>query len=186
MTGNCVEAKQLTARVGSINQFAGGDLVDICEVVIHASYGNFLHDLAIITLCEPLTFGEKINKIALPAPIEEGEVEEVPTNGTPVYVAGWGEQTDGTSNYKLQKANFNTLGKGPCELDAGYGYDSTLCLARAEKQGVCRGDDGAAVVDDDNVIQGVVSFFWGDCGTKYPDVSTRIVHYLAWIEANKK
>ncbi|XP_032295715.1 chymotrypsin-1 [Drosophila virilis] len=187
---NPVSASDLSARVGSINQFAGGELVDISEVLIHPSYGNFLHDLAILTLSKPLTFGEKVNKIELPAAPEEGssevDAEEQPPNGTPVYVAGWGEQADGSSNYKLQKSNLNTLSKSQCELSAGYGYDSVLCLSRAEKQGVCRGDAGAAVVDDDNVLLGVVSFFWGNCGTIYPDVSTRISYYISWIEANKK
>ncbi|KAH8276754.1 hypothetical protein KR044_010756 [Drosophila immigrans] len=183
-----VPVEQLTARVGSINQFAGGSLVDIKHVAIHPSYGNFLHDLAILTLSSPLTFSEKINKIPLPAAVEEGseEVAEVPANGTPVYVTGWGEQLDGESSYKLQKSNLNTLSKPYCELAAGYGYDSVLCLSHAENEGVCRGDDGGSVVDDDGVLIGVVSFFFGNCGTKYPDVSSRISYYLDWIEQNKQ
>lgn len=177
--------------MGSINQFSGGSIVYFSEVSIHPSYGNFLHDLALLTFAEPLTFSDRINAISLPAAKEEtgedeDEEEEVPANGTPVYIAGWGEQLDGTSNYKLQKANFNTLSKPYCELAAGYGYDSTLCLSSAEKQGVCRGDAGAAVVDDAGVLIGSVSFFFGNCGTEYPDVSTRISYYLEWIEANKK
>ncbi|TDG42367.1 hypothetical protein AWZ03_011221 [Drosophila navojoa] len=181
-----ISADKLTVRVGSINVLAGGELVDVSAVLIHPSYGNFLHDLAILTLSKPLTFNERVNKIELPEPLEEGEVEEVPANGTPVYVTGWGEQSDGTTNYKLQKSSLNTLSKPHCELQAGYGYDSVLCLARAEKEGICRGDDGGAVVDDNQVLQGIVSFFWGNCGTKYPDISTRIAYYLNWIAANQK
>lgn len=183
-----VSVSRLSARVGSINQFSGGSIVYFSEVLIHPSYGNFLHDLALLTLKEPLTFTERISAIPLPEPTEEtGEdEEEVPANGTPVYIAGWGEQLDGTSNYKLQKANFNTLSKPYCELAAGYGYDSTLCLSSAEKEGVCRGDAGAAVVDDSGILIGIVSFFFGNCGTTYPDVSTRTAYYLNWIEANKK
>lgn len=173
--------------MGSINQFSGGSIVYFSEVLIHPSYGNFLHDLALLTLDEPLVFTDRIKSIALPAKEETGEdVEEVPVNGTPVYIAGWGEQLDGSSNYKLQKANFNTLSKPNCQLAAGYGYDSTLCLSSAEKQGVCRGDAGAAVVNDDGILIGCVSFFFGNCGTEYPDVSTRIAYYLDWIEANEK
>ncbi|KAH8386751.1 hypothetical protein KR093_002388, partial [Drosophila rubida] len=181
-----VAADLLSARVGSINQFAGGIVAAIKEVVIHPSYGNFMHDLAILKLSEPLTFTERINKIALPAPIDDGseEVAEVPANGTPVYVSGWGEQLDGSSSYKLQKINLNTLSKPFCELAAGYGYDSVLCLSHAENEGVCRGDAGGSVVDDEGVLIGVVSFFFGNCGTKYPDVSTRVAYYLQWIEDN--
>ncbi|KAM8720608.1 hypothetical protein ACLKA7_006619 [Drosophila subpalustris] len=181
-----VSVDQLTARVGSINQFAGGSLVSIKAVKIHPSYGNFLHDLAILTLSEPLTFSEKINKIALPDALDTNEdLPEEPANGTPVYVTGWGEQLDGNSKYNLQKASFNTLSKPNCEMAAGYGYDSVLCLSSAEKQGVCRGDDGAAVVDDAGVMIGLVSFFFGNCGTKYPDVSSRIAYYRDWIDSNQ-
>ncbi|KAH8397797.1 hypothetical protein KR222_001968, partial [Zaprionus bogoriensis] len=186
-----VDVSRLSCRVGSINQYSGGSIVYFSNVLIHSSYGNFLHDLALLTVSTPLTLGERINVIALPAAKEEtgeGEdedEEEVPVNGTSVYVAGWGEQLDGTANYKLQKTNLNTLSKPYCELSAGYGYDSTLCLTSAEKQGVCRGDAGAAVVGDDKILLGVVSFFFGNCGTQYPDVSTRISYYLEWIEANQ-
>lgn len=173
--------------MGSINQFAGGSLVDIKEVTIHPSYGNFLHDIAILTLTTPLTFTEKINKIALPeAAVAGDDKPEVPADGTPVYVTGWGEQLDGNSNYKLQKANLKTLSKPNCEMEAGYGYDSVLCLTSAEKQGVCRGDDGAGVVDDAGTLVGLVSFFFGNCGTKSPDVSSRISYYREWIDANQK
>ncbi|ALC48946.1 CG9673 [Drosophila busckii] len=180
-----VAASALTARVGSVNQFAGGSLVDVSEVLIHPSYGNFLHDVAIITLSKPLTFGEKISKVALPEQQAETEPEEL-AHGTPVYGSGWGEQLDGTASYKLQKANFNTVSSQMCELEAGYGYDSVLCLSSAEKQGVCRGDDGAGIIDDNKVLQGIVSFHFGSCGTKTPDVAARISYYAAWILSNAK
>ncbi|XP_022211861.2 chymotrypsin-1 [Drosophila obscura] len=189
-----VAASSLGVRVGSINQYAGGQIVNVQSVLIHPSYGNFLHDLAIITLTEPLVFTERIAAATLPAKVEEegegesGE-EEVSTelpNGTPVYVAGWGEISDGSTPYKLQKANYATLSAPYCELAAGYGYASCLCLTSAERQGICRGDAGAAVIDDDKVLQGITSFQFSDCGSAYPDVASRIYYYLDWIEANAK
>ncbi|XP_070075071.1 chymotrypsin-1 [Drosophila takahashii] len=189
-----VSISDLAVRVGTINQYAGGIIVNVRSVVIHPSYGNFLHDLAILEV-DPLTFSDRIAAIDLPSTEVEGsgetetETEDVDAelpNGTPVYVAGWGEQSDGTVAYKQQKSNFNTLSRSLCEWQAGYGYESVVCLSRAENEGICRGDAGAAVIDDQKVLRGVTSFNFGPCGSKYPDVATRISYYLTWIEANSQ
>ncbi|XP_030381462.1 chymotrypsin-1 [Scaptodrosophila lebanonensis] len=186
---------QINVRVGSINQHAGGSIVSVKEVLIHPSYGNFLHDIAILTLSVPLTFNEKVNKVALPESEEEegsgeeggegeGEGEAELPNGTPVHVAGWGELLSGGSAYYLQSSTFQTLSSHYCELAAGYGYESVLCLESGERQGVCRGDAGAPVVDDQKTLQGLVSFHFGNCGTTSPDVASRIVYYKDWINNN--
>lgn len=174
----------MAVRVGSINQYAGGTIVPVKSILIHPSYGNFLHNLAILFLDQNLTFTDRIAAVTLPEVEEtEAEVEELP-NGTPVYVAGWGELSDGTASYKLQKANYNTLSAPWCELSAGYGYEHVVCVSSAEKEGICRGDAGAAVVDDKDILRGVTSFHFGECGSKFPDITTRVSYYLAWIEAN--
>ncbi|XP_016970936.1 chymotrypsin-1 [Drosophila rhopaloa] len=181
-----VDPSTLGVRVGSINQYAGGSIVNVKSVLIQPSYGNFLHDLALLELDQPLVFSDRIAAVTLPtAAVEETEDQDgdLP-NGTPVYVAGWGELSDGSASYKLQKANYNTLSRALCEWEAGYGYASTVCLSRAEKEGICRGDAGAPVVDDQQVLRAVTSFNFGPCGSKYPDVATRVSYYLAWIEAN--
>ncbi|XP_016949204.1 trypsin iota [Drosophila biarmipes] len=188
-----VAASTLAVRVGTINQYAGGTIVNVKSVTIHPSYGNFLHDIAILEV-DPLTFGDRIAAATLPSDEVEGSGEGANTedvdaelpNGTPVYVAGWGELSDGTASYKQQKANFNTLSRSLCEWQAGYGYESVVCLSRGENEGICRGDAGAAVIDDQKVLRGVTSFNFGDCGSKYPDVATRVSYYLAWIEANSE
>ncbi|KAH8373213.1 hypothetical protein KR009_002519 [Drosophila setifemur] len=187
-----VAASDVNVRVGSINQYAGGSIVNVKRILIHPSYGNFLHDIGMIELEQALTFSNLIQAITLPDSKVEGsgeepgvEEEELP-NGTPVYVAGWGELSSGAASFKLQKANYNTLSAPWCELEAGYGYDSVLCLSSAETQGICRGDAGAAVFDDDKVLRGITSFYFGDCGSKYPDVSARVSYYLEWIEANSQ
>ncbi|KAH8240495.1 hypothetical protein KR038_007988 [Drosophila bunnanda] len=185
-----IDPSSVAVRVGSINQYAGGSIVSVKSILIHPSYGNFLHNLAILTLDQNLVYGDRIAAVALPPNEVEGSgeetaetVEELP-NGTPVYVAGWGELSDGNASYKLQKANFNTLSAPWCELAAGYGYEHVVCLSSAEKEGICRGDAGAAVIDDSNVLRGITSFHFGECGSSFPDITTRVSYYLDWIEAN--
>ncbi|XP_037818180.1 trypsin beta [Lucilia sericata] len=168
-----IESSRVTARVGSVNQFAGGQIVKIRSIVIYPSYGNFLHDIALLKLDQSLVFNDKINKISLTT---DDEIEE----GTSVFVTGWGLQETGSSPYKLQYATMSVLSGPECELQAGYGYDSVICLNHTENAGICRGDDGAGVVTGNKLV-GVASFSFGSCGTKYPDVSSKISYYRSWI-----
>ncbi|CAH1113149.1 unnamed protein product [Psylliodes chrysocephalus] len=49
-------------------------------------------------------------------------------------------------------------------------------------RGICHGDSGGPLVTD-GVQYGIVSYNYGDCGSvEYPDVFTRVAHYIDWIE----
>ncbi|XP_054088501.1 trypsin alpha [Zeugodacus cucurbitae] len=171
-----IAVSRVSVRVGSINQYAGGQIVNVESINIHPSYGNFLNDVAIIRLQKPLTFSAKIAAIALAT----AEDNESLVEGTEVAVAGWGLQLSGASPYKLQQATLKVLSSHECEYQAGYGYDSVLCLEHGVNQGIARGDDGAGVVVNKKLV-GVASFFFGAGGTKFPDVSSRVSYYSNWI-----
>nr|XP_014087498.2 trypsin iota [Bactrocera oleae] len=171
-----IAATRVTVRVGSINQYAGGRIVNVQSITIHPSYGNFLHDIAIITLVTPLTFTDKIAAIALATPDDD----EALVGDTEVAVAGWGLQLSGATPYKLKVATLKVLSSPECEYQAGYGYDSVLCLEHGVNQGIATGDEGAGVVVN-NTLVGVASFFFGGSGTKFPDVSSRVSYYSSWI-----
>ncbi|XP_054728591.1 trypsin epsilon [Anastrepha obliqua] len=174
-----IDASRVSVRVGSINQYAGGQIVSVKSILIHPSFGNFLHDIAIITLEESLSFTDKIAAITLATSEIDGNL----TEGTNVSLAGWGLQQSGASPYKLQQTTLQVLSSSLCEYEAGYGYDSVLCLQHPVNQGISRGDDGAGVVAN-NTLVGVASFFFGAGGTEFPDVSSRVAYYSEWIAAN--
>ncbi|XP_073829466.1 trypsin alpha [Musca autumnalis] len=168
-----IDPAKVTVRVGSQNQYAGGKIVSVSSIVIHPSSGNFLHNIAVVFLTEPLEFNEKVSAIALP---EGFDVEA----GLPVKVAGWGLLESGASPYKLQQVSMNVLSRAECELQAGYGYQHVVCLEHSVGTGVCRGDEGAGGVNNNKLIC-IVSFAFGSCGTKYPDICTNVGYYLDWI-----
>ena len=170
-----IESSRVTVRVGSTNQFAGGQIINVNLIIIHPSYGNFLHNIALLKLEHSLEFSEKVDKIEI---AEESDVFE---DGTLVNVAGWGLQQNGIAPYKLQKAQMSLINGPECEAQAGFGYDSVLCLKSPENTGVCNGDNGAGVVIGKKLIA-VISFAFGGCGTKYPDVSSKISFYKLWID----
>ncbi|XP_029406606.2 trypsin alpha [Bactrocera dorsalis] len=171
-----IAASSVTVRAGSINQYAGGQIVKVQSITIHPSFGNFLHDIAIITLQQPLTFSSKIAAIALAT----DEVNDALVEETEVSLAGWGLQLSGATPYKLQVATFKVLSSHECEYQAGYGYDSVLCLEHGVNRGIATGDEGAGVVVN-NTLVGVASFYFGGGGTKFPDVSSRVSYYSSWI-----
>ncbi|XP_039958531.1 trypsin alpha [Bactrocera neohumeralis] len=176
LRSTAIAASRVTVRVGSINQYAGGQIVNVQSITIHPSFGNFLHDIAIITLQQPLTFSSKIAAIALAT----DEVNEALVEETEVALAGWGLQLSGATPYKLQVATLKVLSSHECEYQAGYGYDSVLCLEHGVNQGIATGDEGAGVVVN-NTLVGVASFYFGGGGTKFPDVSSRVSYYSSWI-----
>lgn len=144
---------------------------------IHNSYGNFLHNVAILTLSSSLKLSEKVNKIELaPSDLEVN-------NGDSVAVTGWGLQVDGGSPYKLQQLTMEVLASSECELQAGYGYESVICLKHPIGSGICRGDEGAGIVNANKQLVGVASFAFGSCGTKYPDISSKVAYYHDWIQS---
>uniref|UniRef100_A0A1A9ZF54 Peptidase S1 domain-containing protein n=1 Tax=Glossina pallidipes TaxID=7398 RepID=A0A1A9ZF54_GLOPL len=171
-----IDLDRVSVRVGSTNQYSGGKVVDVSSIIIHSECENFLHDMAIIKLNESLEFGTKINKIEL-AP-KDSEV----ASGTPVIVAGWGVNANGTHSAKLQYLSMTAISNEECDEQVNYGYESILCLQHPLQQGICRGDYGAGIVAENKLI-GVASFSFGPCGSQFPDISSRISYYSDWIKA---
>ncbi|XP_036319390.1 chymotrypsin-2 [Rhagoletis pomonella] len=174
-----ISSSRVSVRVGSINQFAGGRIVSAGNILIHPSFGNFLHNIAIITLEVPLSFTDRIASIAW----DKSELSETLADGINVILAGWGLQLSGASPYRLQKTTLSVLSSHECEYKAGYGYESALCLNHGVNQGIGRGDEGAGVVFNHTLV-GVASFFFGAGGTEFPDVSCRTAYYSDWIVSN--
>ncbi|XP_037932414.1 chymotrypsin-1-like, partial [Teleopsis dalmanni] len=172
-----IDAKRITVRIGSVNQYAGGEIREIEEVRIHPSYGNFLHDVALLFFTESLEFNDKYNKIWFAG------ADDVIEDRASVTVAGWGLLSTGATPYKLQETKMTVLSAPECEYEAGYGYESILCLQHPVNEGICRGDDGAGVYVD-GILYGVISFAFGSCGTKYPDIASKVSYYEEWINNN--
>ncbi|KAI9589602.1 chymotrypsin-1-like [Glossina fuscipes] len=171
-----IDLDRVSVRVGSTNQYSGGKVLDVSSIVIHSECENFLHDMAILKLSESLEFGPKINKIEVAE--RDSEVE----SGTPVIVAGWGLNANGTHSAKLQYLNMTAISNEECDEQVNYGYESILCLQHPLEQGICRGDYGAGIVAENKLI-GVASFSFGSCGSQFPDISSRISYYSDWINA---
>lgn len=164
---------RLSVRVGSVNIYAGGKIVKVNKVAVHEDYGNFINDLAVVTLAEKLVKGEKIDFINV--------ATAEPAQNTEIAIAGWGStEIGGTNSYRLQKGAGKTISHDECEDSIGFGYEHVLCVTSPAGEGICNGDAGAPAVSK-NTLYGIGSFSIGTCATQFPDVYCSLPAYKDWL-----
>ncbi|XP_055842718.1 transmembrane protease serine 9-like [Episyrphus balteatus] len=169
-------ARNVTIRAGSIHRLTGGKLLRAEKIKVKMSFGNFLDDIALVYLNESLVMSDTINKIGL-------QWEEVPNN-SPVNITGWGRLSfNGVNPDILQWNTLSKLSPDSCEKRIGYGWDSILCLAHKENNGICMGDSGGPATYNGKVA-GVTNFSNDGCGSKKPDAFAKVSYHRNWIMAN--
>ncbi|KAH8386752.1 hypothetical protein KR093_002387 [Drosophila rubida] len=168
---------RISGRVGSPNQYAGGQVVAIASYAIHPDYQKLENNLAVITLKTPLQWTTRIQAIELLGPDEAQ-----PAEGAAVSVVGWGTTADGVAAFKIHKINLTLATDAVC-LDAYSDHDASkdFCLAHKLKEGTCNGDGGGPAIYNGKLL-GVCNFVVGACGSRYPDVFVRTAGYSAWLQ----
>ncbi|XP_036319391.1 trypsin alpha-3 [Rhagoletis pomonella] len=171
-----VASGRVSVRVGSVNQFAGGRIVYVADIAVHPSYEYIRNDIAVLTLSSALVASDKLSIIALAT-----SADQEPPVGAEITVAGWGEQSSGTTPYKLQSTTFTVASDEVCSNGYAGNDETTFCLAHSLKQGSCTGDAGNGAVYNNRLV-GVSSFVVGACGSRYPDVFANVTHFAEWIQ----
>ncbi|XP_073829465.1 spheroide [Musca autumnalis] len=172
-----VSPSRLAIRVGSTNQFSGGKLVYVAQITVHPQYSGVKNNLAVLTLEDPLTWTDRISQIAIAT-----TASEVPAAGSDVAVAGWGEQLNSDSAYKLNSYRFTVATEEVCKNAYSAVESKEFCLDHPLKEGSCYGDAGNGAVYGNKLV-GVSNFVVGACGSRFPDVFTNVVEYAAWIQS---
>uniref|UniRef100_A0A1B0G8X1 Peptidase S1 domain-containing protein n=1 Tax=Glossina morsitans morsitans TaxID=37546 RepID=A0A1B0G8X1_GLOMM len=159
----------------SLQHFNG---VHTCGVV-NENYGNFVHDLALLELEEPLEFCDKIQPIEL-------ATEEVPSGGD-IIVSGWGRlYNNGPIPNHLQWTTLKAMTTEECRpyfADLEPNIDALICLAHGSNHGVCNGDSGGPATYKGKLV-GVASFVMDGCGSTNPDGYAKVSHHYDWIIKN--
>lgn len=160
-------------RVGSTNRLAGGVIIDITKVSVHPSYGNFLNDVAVLTLSQPIVESETVKVIKL-------ATAEVPI-GSDVTISGWGRlKTGGILPTYLQFNKLVAISTAECGDSIGMGYDSLICLAHKPNNGACNGDSGGPATYKNELV-GIAGFVYGGCGSGFPDGYAKVFYHHDWI-----
>ncbi|KAI9589605.1 serine protease SP24D-like [Glossina fuscipes] len=168
------DPKTLTIRAGSIDRFMGGVLVRVVEIIAHENYGNFLNDVALLRLEDPLIF----SKLIQPIPLASIEVPP----GENIVISGWGRLEHGGDIPRyLQWNTLSVLSRSDCKDRIPYDTDAIICLDHDVDNGACHGDSGGPATYNGEVV-GVAGFVTGGCGSSYPDGYAKVYYHVDWIK----
>ncbi|EFN88238.1 chymotrypsinogen A [Harpegnathos saltator] len=176
-----------TAVVGEWELDAGGHgstRLPVEKVILHERFNNYLHDIALMKLARPAPLSKVVRTICLPDPEENFAERQCVTSG-------WGRYGPSPSlSTALLEANVPLLNLEECLQVYGTLVPirkGHLCAGHTDgSTGSCVGDSGGPLqcrrADGVWQLAGVTSFGSGCARPGYPDVYTRIQHYLNWIK----
>lgn len=170
-------AEDFSIRAGSNNRIAGGVIRYVKRVIVNQDHKDFLNDLALLELTEPLVFSDKVQKIDL--------VEDEIPSGEEIVLSGWGLlETNGDHlPIWLQTNTVKALTTNQCRRKVLSWSDSLLCLSHPKGAGACNGDSGGPA-NYKGKLAGVAGFVITGCGSSRPDGYAKVSSHLTWIRSN--
>lgn len=170
----------ISVLVGTNTLSQGGQTIIASSLAYHQSYDptTLVNDIGIVKLSKPIQFNKNIQPISL------GHTN--PRNGEAVIVSGWGlTSVRGQAPNLLRKLSAEVLDLQRCSerLEAANPIStSNICTVVPQGQGVCFGDNGAALIGLSGELNGIVS--WGmPCALGFPNVYTNVAFYADWIKS---
>ncbi|KAJ8942811.1 hypothetical protein NQ318_022825 [Aromia moschata] len=176
-------ASQYSIRAGSDYVNKDGKRIKVCTIHYHEKYNpdTMDNDIAILTLCTPLTFTEKILPVALP------EVGEAVADGISAVISGWGyEKESGSVQPILKKVIVPIISQIACQsryISSATITNNMICAGLIGTGGkdACQGDSGGPLRANGKLM-GIVSWGYGCARPQYPGVYTKVSNYRSWIK----
>ncbi|XP_048514024.1 chymotrypsin-like elastase family member 2A isoform X1 [Athalia rosae] len=167
----------------------GSARLPVERVIQHERFNNYVHDIALLKLGRPAPLSSMVRTICLP----DAEVE--PKKAASCVASGWGRSGPSPSlSTALLEASVPLLDVEECEVAYGQSVpirSGHLCAGHTDgSTGSCVGDSGGPLQcrreNGEWELAGVTSFGSGCARPGYPDVYTRVRHYLTWIRDTMK
>ncbi|KAH8411825.1 hypothetical protein KR215_011683 [Drosophila sulfurigaster] len=176
VTSEASDGSLKVIRAGTVDRSSGGVVVNVAKVIVHESYGNFLNDVALLVLDQPLTYSAVIKAIPL-ASVDTAV-------GSEVVISGWGRLTTGGASPRLLQYNtLSSLSKNQCISSTFMFTSSLICLAHTAGNGACNGDSGGPAIQNGQLV-GIAGFVIGGCGSTNPDGYAKVFYHRDWIVKN--
>ncbi|KAB0791051.1 hypothetical protein PPYR_02851 [Photinus pyralis] len=179
-TAKCVQGyspESIFVVVGTNELAPSGRTVAVVAILRHEAYdsGTLKNNIALLRTKEDVTQAYKAGKIDL----NYGS----PFAGQKCTLSGWGKESASAlaySNY-LRYVELTLISVSECQTAwTGYDVDANNLCTKPEGKGGCHGDNGGPLVNNNNVLYGLLS--WGyPCATNKPDVYVSIARYANWI-----
>ncbi len=177
-TADCALAPLEAARVGFWNGLES-QTIAVVNATLHEDHSGLYANLALVELGDPVTFGELVYPIELPAhgaSLEPGSAAELLSPFPPGAAPSIGLTLlprEIMTDDEVVAIYGNTLGEIPAESHGLFAKDSSSCL------------QGGLVIDqwsDAPVLHGLVLHAdpEGDCAT-YPDIAVDVAPFVEWI-----
>ncbi len=182
---HCVDPAPSHIFYGSYDLSSGGSRVAVEKAYPHPMYDEETvnNDIALLQLKTPIT---SIDPIRLSTAL--------PTDGTVMESAGWGNMSIYTSVYpdELREVSLPVVNFDQCDASYEGLTDNMFCAGSMQGgKDTCQGDSGGPLIVQRGaryVLGGIVSFGGSDtqaCGAaNYPGVYTRVNNYIGWIESH--
>jgi len=161
--------------------------VKVCGKLEHPDYDSASsdNDIAILTLCDPLTFNTTIGPVCLP------QMSGPAYDSVLATVSGWGAlASGGSAPDRLMEVNVTTMDNTDCQVFyAGNEVitDNMICAASDGKD-ACQGDSGGPLITKESAslysLIGVVSWGYGCAHPSFPGVYSRVTENIAFINNN--
>jgi secreted trypsin-like serine protease len=180
----------ITVVAGAIHLTAGAAIprLRVKRIVVKADYNAEYknNDIALIELVDALPIGPDISLIA---PMSIDEERQIPANGDPLAVVGWGATKQGGKGVRdLRYAKMDIVDTVYCNSSRAHDgsiTDRMLCAGKiGGRVDACQGDSGgpmSLVTPQGLRLAGIVSWGEGCANRNRPGVYTRVSQYGEWI-----
>ncbi|MBK7002493.1 MAG: serine protease [Rhodoferax sp.] len=191
--GVVISPTQIMARIGSLFQGSGGQLVGVSRIIKHASYSSSSgdNDIALLELSSAVSLSSTANVVT---PLLASQENTLAATGVLGTVTGWGTTSSGgSSSYTLMQVQMPLFTSGDCASASAYssGEITTNMICAGYLSGgkdSCQGDSGGPLVVPNGqggfVLAGIVSWGQGCALPNYPGVYTRVANYTTWLQNN--
>ncbi|XP_046735509.1 chymotrypsin-like elastase family member 2A [Diprion similis] len=162
----------------------GSARLPVERVIQHERFNNYVHDIALLKLVRPAPLSSMVRTICLPD--KDVRLQEQ----VHCVASGWGRSGPSPAlSTALLEASVPLLELEDCEIAYGQTVPirgGHLCAGHTDgSTGSCVGDSGGPLqcrrANGDWELAGVTSFGSGCAQPGYPDVYTRVKHYVTWI-----
>jgi secreted trypsin-like serine protease len=187
--GNTNSPSSFKIKAGIFQQSSTSEpdeqIVEIDQIILHPLYvsSTTSHDVALLKLKTPITFGSHVQPVCLPQ--SDGNYL---SSGKSVTVTGWGTTSQGGSiSEKLRQVVVPCVDYTTCnkEYSGDIMQDVMFCAGVGGKDS-CQGDSGGPVVSKHSngkwYQHGIVSWGNGCAQASYPGVYSKVSAYCDFIK----
>ncbi|KAL7307101.1 hypothetical protein TKK_0000834 [Trichogramma kaykai] len=176
---------QANATIYQVDRFIiHGDFISLDS----SRWDRGINDIALVRVTKDIVYNEYVQPIRLAA--KDHKLHE----GSIVTITGWGKlsNTYEGSSKSLQMISRKVSNFRECKKQWMYMHeipldDGILCtvdILPTDQGGICKGDSGSPLVDENGIQVGIATISDG-CGLTHivPEGYTKVSHYADWIEA---